>query len=154
MSIRQFNAPCRPAIVVAIFALLLTGPASSQTFVRKLNDDVWIDWRLINAWSVHDVQRAFAPGGETVHISTPIPQIPVVPTTNNPVSPPKTPIDPWCDCPEEYRIQIKKFLPSVPVIHYQPFWTKPFDKSIIYEGYPKAIEQGGAGFDTTMEFTK
>lgn len=154
MTIWQLNIPCRAAIVVAIFALSLAGPASSQTLVRKLNDDVWIDWRLVNAWSVHDVQKVFSPSGEKVHISTPIPPSPIAPTTNNPISDPKTPINPWCDCPEEYSIPIVNYLSSVPAMPGQPSWTQPFDKSMIYERFLKAIEQSGARFDATTEFTR
>ena len=100
----------RVAVMILFVLLVATGSASSQTYVRKSNDNVWIDWRFIRGWSVDQVEKTFAPSGEIVHISTPIA---LRPATNTPKSPPKTPIDPWCDCPEEYRRRIGAFLSSV-----------------------------------------
>ena len=95
--------------VALIFSLSYTAPASDETYVRKLDNDVWIDWRLINSWSVDKVQKIFSPRGERVHISTPIPSNPNQPLTSH-TWPPKTPIKPWCDCPEEYKLRLEQRL--------------------------------------------
>ena len=104
------------AAVALIFSLSYTAPASGETYVRKLDNDVWVDWRLINSWPVKKVQKTFSPQGEQVHISTPIPSNPNQPGTSLPTQPPKTPIKPWCDCPEEYRLWLEQHLPNLPNI--------------------------------------
>ena len=61
MNMWQYCTPFRAILLVGIFALTFMNTATSESLVRKSNNDVWIDWRLIKNWSVNDVQSVFSP---------------------------------------------------------------------------------------------
>ena len=154
MNMWQYCTPFRAVSLIGVLALTFMNTATSQTLVRKSNDDVWLDWRLVKNWSVNDVKSVFSPSGKSVHIATPIPSTPTISFTNNPTTLPKTPINPWCDCPEEYRIHIMENLSRVPGVGDQLLWYQSFEKSYIIDQYLKSIDPRANMFDRTMDLAK